>query len=130
MRSFVLFIGKFVGLGIAGFVVGVAGALIGALLLKGELFGFGGLVGALAGMIIGYPIGVIAGIVLMTRVFHIRGSLLFGILGSTLGAVLTIGLAEPLKLNVKPNVLLSMFFLSVPLLGVAASYLKRASDKP
>ena len=82
------------------------------------------------GMIIGYPVGVITGIILMKRVFHSPGSLLFGILGSILGAILTIGLPEPLNLNINPDILFVAFFLSVPLLGMAGFRLKRKLNKP
>jgi len=61
----------------------------------------------------------------MANVFHTRGSLLFGILGSIVSVVLTIGLAEPLKLNNTPNILFGVLFLSVPLLGMAGFYFRQ-----
>lgn len=109
---------------VAGLVAGFITGLIGAFILRGELFGFGGLVGALVGLLIGYPIGVIAGIVLANRVFRYTGSRLLGIIGSLLGAILTFLLAEYFGLNSGP---LFMFFLvAVPLLGTAGYHLRRS----
>jgi len=125
MRRIIPFLGKVVGLGIIGGVGCVAGALTGVFILKENVFGFGGLVGAVMGMIIGYMVGVIAGFILMAKVFRSRGSLLFGILACITAVILTFILAEPLKLNVNPNILFAVFFLSVPLLGMAGFGLRR-----
>ena len=51
-----------IGLGIVSIVIGFVGALIVALVLRGDSFGMGALGLALGGIIIGYPIGVIIGI--------------------------------------------------------------------
>lgn len=124
MKSIIRFIAQAIGVGIVGIIVGIACTLAGAFIMKGELSGFGGLAGALMGFIIGYPLGVIIGIVLINKVLHYRGSLLLGVIGSILGAFLTIGLAEPLHLNLNSNILFGTFFLSVPLLGVIGFHLK------
>ena len=123
-RTVARFIVTIIGLGIIGIIIGIVGALSGAFIMKGQLFGFGGLAGALMGMIIGYPIGVIIGIFLVNKVLHYRGSLLFGIIGSILGTFLIFGLTEPLNLNINPNILFIVFFLSVPLLCTTGFWLK------
>ena len=123
-RNLVRFVGMVIGIGIVGIIVGIAGALTGAFIMKGQLFGFGDLAGALMGLIVGYPIGVMVGIILINKVLHYRGSLLFGVIGSILGAFLTMGLAEPLNLNLNPNILFGVFFLSVPLLCTIGFRLK------
>jgi hypothetical protein len=51
--------------------------------------------------------------------------MLFGIIGGVIGAVLTIGLAEPLNINANPNILFASFFIIVPVFGLAGFYLKR-----
>lgn len=125
MKSLIIFVIKTIGVAVPGMMAGIAGALAGAFLMKGQLAGFGDLAGALMGLIIGYPIGVIIGIILMNKALHHQGSLLFGIAGCILGALLTMGLAEPLNLNLNPNILFGAFFLGVPLLGMIGFHLKR-----
>jgi len=119
------FIGAVIGAGIFGVFFGFIAALIGVLIMQGRLFGFGGLAGALGGIIIGYPVGVIIGIVVIKRVFHYQGSIWLGIVGVVLGGAITIGLAEPLNLNLNPNVLFTVFFLLVPVLCTAGFRLKK-----
>jgi len=124
-RNVVKFVIMTIGLGIIGIVFGLASALIGGKVLGGDSFGFGALGLALGGIILGYPTGIIVGIVSVKKVLHRRGSLLLGILGSIFGAVITIALAEPLNLNSNPNLLFGVFFLSVPLFCLVGFFLKR-----
>ena len=114
-----------IGLGLIGIVFGLLGALIGGKVLGGDSFGFGALGLALGGILIGYPTGIIVGIVSIKKILHRRGSLLLGILGSIFGAVITIVVAEPLNLNSNPNLLFGVFFLSVPLFCLVGFFLKR-----
>lgn len=120
------FIGTVIGIGIIGVFFGFIAALIGALIMQGKLFGFGGLAGALGGIILGYPIGVIVGIIVIKKVFHYPGSILLGIVGGVLGGAITIALAEPLNLNLNPNVLFAIFFLIVPIMCTAGYRLKKS----
>ena len=121
----VKFIIMTIGLGIIGIVFGAAGALIGGKVLGGDSVGFASLGLALGGIIIGYPTGIIVGIVLIKKILHRRGSLLLGILGSILGAVITMVAAEPLHLNANSTLLFGVFFLSVPLFRLVGFFLKR-----
>jgi hypothetical protein len=114
----------FLSAAVTGFIFGLIGAFIGSVMLSGELFGFGGLAGALAGIIIGYPIGVIVGLFLLSRVAHYRGSLALGFTGSILGGILTMGLAEPLNLNINGNLLFALFFIAPPLFATIGFHLK------
>ena len=123
-RKWASYFGMFLSATVTGFIFGLIGALIGSAMLRGELFGFGDLAGALAGIIIGYPIGVIAGIFLVSRVAHYRGSVALGFTGSILGGILTMGLAEPLNLNLNANLLFALFFIAPPLLGTIGFHLK------
>ena len=124
-RNIVKFVIMTIGLGIIGIVFGLVGALIGGKVLGGDSFGFGALGLALGGIIIGYPTGIIIGIVSIKKILHRRGSLLLGILGSIFGAVITIAVAEPLNLNSNPNLLFGVFFLSIPLFCLVGFFLKR-----
>ncbi|MEE8583213.1 MAG: hypothetical protein V3S61_05040 [Dehalococcoidales bacterium] len=123
-RKWASYFGMFLSASVTGFIFGLIGAFIGAAMFRGELFGFGDLAGALAGIIIGYPIGVIAGIFLVSRVARYRGSVALGFTGSILGGVLTMGLAEPLNLNINANLLFALFFIAPPLLGTIGFHLK------
>ncbi len=114
-----------IGLGVLGIVFGVIGALIGGKVLGGDSVGFGALGLAIGGVIIGYPTGIIIGIISIRKIFHQQGSLLLGIVGSIIGAVITIALAEPLNLNSNTNLLFGVFFLSVPLFCLVGFFLKR-----
>ena len=114
-----------IAIAIIGAIFGFLAATIGAWLLQDGAAGFGGLVGAVAGMVIGYPIGVAIGIFLINKVLRYQGSLLFGAIGSIIGAVFIIGLAEPMGLNNNPDLLWALVLLLPPLLGTAGFYLRR-----
>ena len=122
-------IGKFVlmalGLGITGIVFGARGALIGGRVLGSDSIGFGALGLALGGIIVGYPTGIIVGIILIRKILHQRGSLLLGILGSIVGAVIILALAEPLNLNSNPNLLFGAFLLLVPVFCLGGFFLRK-----
>lgn len=122
------FIGMVIVTAVTGFVFGALAAFIGASVLQGDLAGFGDLAGALTGMIAGYPIGVIIGIILVNKLLHYKGSVLFGSLGSLCGVALTIGIAEPLNLNLHTDLLFASFFLASPLLGILGFRLRRKSS--
>ncbi len=113
------------GLGAIGIAFGIIGALIGGRVLGADSVGFASLGLAIGGILIGYPTGIIVGIVLIRKVFHQRGSLLLSILGSVTGAVVTVVLAEPLNLNSNTNLLFGVFFLSVPVFCLVGFYLRR-----
>ena len=116
--------GMVFAIAIIGAIFGFVAAVIGAQLLQDGAAGFGGLVGAIAGMVIGYPIGVVIGIFLINKVLRYRGSLLFGAIGSIIGAVFIIGLAEPLGLNNNPDLLWALILLLPPFLGTAGFCLR------
>ncbi len=117
------------GVAVVGLLLGILAAFVGASLLQDDVAGFGGIVGAIAGFVIGYPIGVILGLLLVSRLFHYRGSLWLGAVGSILGGALVIGLAEPLSLNLSPGLLWASLLVLPPLLGTIGFHLKRVSRK-
>lgn len=115
------------GVAVVGLLLGILAAVGGSFLLQDDLAGFGGIVGAIAGFVIGYPIGVIIGLLLVRRLFHYRGSLWLGAVGSILGGALVIGLAEPLGLNLNPALLWASLLVLSPLLGAIGFHLKRGN---
>ena len=114
-----------IGLGVLGIAFGVIGALIGGKILGSDSVGFGALGLAIGGVIIGYPTGIIVGIISIRKILHQQGSLLLGIVGSIIGAVITIFAIEPLNLNSNTNLLFGVFFLSVPVFCLVGFYLRR-----
>jgi len=114
-----------IGLGVLGILFAVIGALIGGRVLGGDSVAFGALGLAIGGVIIGYPMGIIVGIISIKKILHQRGSLLLGILGNIVGAVITMVLAEPLNLNSNTNLLFGEFFVSVPVFCLVGFFLKR-----
>ena len=124
-RRIARFILMAIGLGVTGIVFGLIGALISGKVIGGNSVGFGALGLALAGIMIGYPAGIIVGIVLIKKILHQRGSLLFGILGSIIGAVIVIALAEPLHLNSNTGLLFGTFLLCVPVFCLSGFLLRK-----
>ena len=124
-RRFFKFVLMALGLAVLGLGFGVIGILIGGRVLGSDSVGFGALGLAIGGVIIGYPAGIIVGIISIKKFLHQEGSLLFAILGSVIGAVIVMLLAEPLNLNSNTNLLFGVFFLSVPVFCLAGFYLKR-----
>ncbi|MCD6599650.1 MAG: hypothetical protein J7L19_03665 [Dehalococcoidia bacterium] len=124
-RRIARFILMAMGLGVTGIVFGLIGALIGGKVIGGNSVGFGALGLALASIIIGYPAGIIVGIVLIKKILHQRGSLLLGISGSIIGAVIVIALAEPLNLNSNTGLLFGTFLLCVPIFCLSGFLLRK-----
>ncbi|MFC1872483.1 hypothetical protein ACFLYV_02030 [Chloroflexota bacterium] len=124
-RRLLVFGGIAVASVVCGVAVGALGGLIGAALMRGQLPGFGDLAGALMGIIIGYPVGVLIFFIVLRKAFKRRGSLVKGIAGTVIGAVAVMGLSEPLNLNVTPEVLFITFFLVSSMLGTVGFYLGR-----
>jgi hypothetical protein len=114
-----------VGLGVIGVGFAMLGALLGAKVLAGSNpTGFADLGLAIAGMIVGYPAGIIIGIILIKKLLHQNGTIWLGILGSILGAGLTLLLAEPLQLNSNTNLLFGVFLFIVPVFCLLGFYMK------
>ena len=124
-RRIAKFILMAIGLGVTGIVFGLIGALIGGKVMGGNSVGFGALGLALAGIIIGYPAGIIVGIVSIKKILHQRGSLLLGISGSIIGSVIVLALAEPLNLNSNTGLLFGTFLLCVPVFCLSGFLLRK-----
>ena len=124
MKKTLKFVLMAIGLGVIGFAFAVLGALIGGRVLgKGADFMALGLV--VIGLIVGYAVGIMVGIISLKKVLHQRGSVALGLIGSVIGAVLPLVLADPLRLNSNTDLLLIVFLISVPVFSLAGFLLKR-----
>ena len=109
-----------VGAGIAALA-----ALIAASAMKDSGNGIGDLIAAIVSLLVGYPAGVGIGIILIKKLLRWRGSVVFGIAGAFLAAVLTMVAAEPLHLNVNTQVLMSVYFVTVAVCAAAGFLYRR-----
>ena len=122
--SFLNTFGMLVG---SGLVFGVIIILIGA--WGGFLRGFGGPSPQLNyGFIFGgYPTGVIIGLLLVNRLLHYQGSLLWGILSIIIGGAVVVGIVSIIPhVSKVPGGLITailFFFLGPPLLGILGFHL-------
>ncbi|MDD5288100.1 MAG: hypothetical protein PHY28_03180 [Dehalococcoidales bacterium] len=129
IRKIALFLGMFFGTALAGFIVGGIFALIGMLIMQNRLLGLGGMVGGFGGAVIGYPIGIICGLLIFRSRLKYAGSRAFGILGCLLGAVIILTLAVPLKIDIPLIWMLTLYCVITPLLGTTGFYLGRKTGK-
>jgi hypothetical protein len=115
------FISIAVGLAVCGAVVAVAGAYIGGKGFSDDVYSALGL--AFIGIILGYLLGNIIGIVLVKKILHQHGSIFLGILGCVAGVAITV----ITTIIWDPGI--SLFFpiaiISVPVLCLAGFYLKK-----
>jgi hypothetical protein len=112
-------------LGATGIIVAVIGALIGSKILGSDDMEFGALGLAIGGILVGYPAGIIIGILLIKKLFQQKGSLLFGLIGGIIGTVATIVLIEPLDLTSNSYLLFATFFVLVTGLSLGGFYMKK-----
>lgn len=87
-----------------------------SLLMRNPSDGFGALGLALGGAMLGYPLGVMSGLYLLRRILRLKGSLILGIIGAFVGAAVPIAIAAITNAALEPDVLIIVYFLSVPVL--------------
>ena len=120
------FIAMALGTAVVGAAVATASAYIGGTIMGGRLGGFGGLGVILLLMIVGYVLGVVAGIVITDKLIRYRGSVWLGIAGSVLGMGIMFGLvASPLNADVGLEGLLAGMIAVPALLGTIGFHIKR-----
>ncbi len=107
-----------------GLIIGALAGLAGALIPGVRPESFGPVSGASAGVIIGYPLGAIIGLILITKVFYRRGSLLLGISGILIGMAITIVLWYKIQDDKDVYYLIASFILAPVILGVLGYYLR------
>lgn len=124
-RSFKSFAGMMLAGAFIGFLLAVPGILVGAWALSGnDAGGFEELIGAIMGMVFGYPLGVVLGIWIYARIFKYPGSVWLALAGAVMGVVLIFGLAEPLNLNSNSDVLLVSYFTLTVILATWGYHLR------
>jgi hypothetical protein len=128
-KRLAIFVGMVLGTTVTGLMLGFGAGFLLSYILKNNIAGWGGLVGAIMGIIVGYPLGIIIGQVIIKKGFHYEGSLLLGAIGAILGAALVMLLAEPLHLNVNSYVLFGTLFVVTTLLGTFGYHIKRKGTK-
>ena len=120
------FIGMVFASAFGGYIMAILGTLIGSRIVDRNGFGgFGGLVGAIAGMIVGYTAGVVFGILVFSSAFKYRGSVWLAALGAIAGMLLILVLAEPLRLNSNSNLMLWAVVILTSLLATLGFHLKK-----
>ena len=112
-------------LAVTGIIFAITGALISGRILGNGAEGFGALGLAIGGILVGYPTGIIVGILLIKRLFHQKGSVLLGLIGGIIGTVVTVALSEPLNLNSNSYLLFGTFFVLVTGLSLGGFHLKK-----
>jgi hypothetical protein len=117
LKRLLTFLGMILGTGLCGLIIGGIATFIGIAILSDGVAGFGKLVGAIAGIVLGYPIGVIAGILVISRLLHYAGSPRLGIVCALLGWVLVIALARPFNVLDDPNLIFTLVLIVPPLFG-------------
>jgi hypothetical protein len=120
-KNVLKFAGFTVSLGIIGILFGVLFAFIFGWGIGENTFGAIGL--AFLGFIAGYLLGIILGIILMKKWLRQRGSLVLGIAGGVIGAVLTVLMGVAWETD--SILLLFLMFFTTPVLCLAGFYLKR-----
>ena len=125
LRNIIRFCIMALVLGASGIIVAIIGAFVGSKILGSNDMEFGALGLAIGGILIGYPKGIIIGILLIKKLFKQKGSLLFGLIGGIIGTVVTIILIEPFNLTSNSYLLFGTFFVLVTCLSLGGFYLKK-----
>ena len=116
------FIGMAAGMGVLGIALAVLGAYIGGGVIGEKSFGALGL--AIIGVVAGYLLGIVIGLVVIKKVMHRNGSLAFGILGSIFGTAIIVIIGASIDID-SNALLIILFFLAVPVFSLGGYYLRR-----
>ncbi len=122
-RSWLLLIEAIAGAA-TGVLLAVGGGFGGPVLVRGVENGWNDLVASLIGTLLGYMIGAPLGVIGSARLLKQGGVAWRAVLGSSIGGVAIMLLAEPLRLN-QSSWLLMLSFASVALLGAVWGFQKR-----
>ncbi len=128
IKDILKFLGMVLLTGTSGLVMGFGAGYLLAGLMRNQSSGWGDLIGAIIGLFVFYPVGVILGQVIF-KLRHYRGSLLMGIAGVFVGAFITVGLNFLFHLSTNPNALFGSYFILISLFGTSGYYLGRRKPR-
>jgi hypothetical protein len=111
-----------------GVVLAVGGGYLGPVLVRGFANGWNDLVASVLGALGGYIIGAPLGVIISARLLNQRGVAWRAVLGSVLGGVAIMLLAEPLRLN-QQSWLLMLSLASAALIGALWGFQPRRTRK-
>ncbi len=109
-----------------GVLLVVSGGYLGPVLVRGFENGWNDLVASVVGMLIGYMAGAPLGVVASARLLNQRGVAWRAWLGSAIGGIAIMLLAEPLRINQHPWLLMAIF-ASAALVGALAGFRKKGT---
>jgi hypothetical protein len=113
------------GMALVGVICAILGALIGAHAVGSA--DFMALGAAIIGMLFGYALGNVIGLVVVKYPFRQNGSVLLGVLGAVIWTGLSVGVAALLNLsNDASSWVVSAMFLLTPLAALFGFYLTRS----
>lgn len=107
-----------------GVLLAFGGGYLGPVLTQGIANGWNDLAASVIGALVGYVIGAPLGVIVSARLLKQRGVPWRSVLGSVLGGLLILLLAEPLRLN-QYSWLLMLTFASVALIGALVGFQKK-----
>lgn len=111
-----------------GLVLSFGGGYLGPMLVRGFENGWNDLAASLVGALLGYLLGAPLGVIAAAHVMRRHGLAWRAVLGSAVGGVAIVLLAEPLRLNQQPWLLMSSF-AAAALLGAVLGFHKRSTNK-
>lgn len=109
-----------------GVLLAVSGGYLGPMLVRGFENGWNDLAASVIGMLIGYIVGAPLGVVASARLLNQRGVAWRAWLGSVIGGIAIMLLAEPLRLNQQAWLLMATF-ASAALVGALVGFRKRGA---
>ncbi len=118
------------GLAGAGFIAGAIGGYMGAASGSSDYTGFQSLEGTIIGTMVGFPLGVALGLLVLWKLFKVKGSMLFGMFGAVAGVLVVLLLAEPLHINLYSTGIVTFFILTPPVLATTGYLYKRIMPRP
>jgi len=119
-----VFITEVLGGATMGVFFALGGVLISTQMIPEGSMGWDEIAGALGGVMVGYPLGVAAGVFFAGKRMKQTGSLVLALLGSILGTALVFAFAVPLGLTDTSNALWLLFVFFPPLIATLGNHLK------
>ncbi len=112
----------------AGLVCAAVVGVVTGFILRDEASGVSWTAAAVGGAFLGYPLGVIGGLVMLRRILQLHGSLLLGLIGVVLASALTMFAAGLFDLSANASLVYLIYFAIVPLLCVFGFLLRGVAD--